>query len=173
MGLSKRRAGFTLIELLVVIAIIGILASVVLSSLNSARASARDAKRISEMRQFQTALELFRNANSGVYPCSTANMAWANNRIALLDGSAKSGSTSSNNRPAGCSDMRPYMSPLPSDPLGYTNTNDYLYRSVPPLNGTAYYIRIRKESTNNFCLIASDGDRSIVASGWSSYPNCY
>ncbi len=61
--------GFTLIELLVVIAIIGILSSVVLASLNSAKLKARDAKRVSEVKQVQTALELYLNS-CGVYPAT-------------------------------------------------------------------------------------------------------
>ncbi len=56
---SQSKAGFTLIELLVVIAIIGILSSVVLASLNSARAKGRDAKRISDLHNIQLALELY------------------------------------------------------------------------------------------------------------------
>lgn len=56
--------GFTLIELLVVIAIIGILSSVVLASLNSARQKGRDARRIADIKQLQLALELYYDANS-------------------------------------------------------------------------------------------------------------
>jgi len=64
---SKTPRGFTLIELLVVIAIIGILASVVMASLNSARVKARDARRISDIKQIQTALELY-YLDHGQYP---------------------------------------------------------------------------------------------------------
>jgi len=64
------RSGFTLIELLVVIAIIGVLASVVLASLNTARIKARNARRIADMNQVRLALELFYDTN-GKYPVST------------------------------------------------------------------------------------------------------
>ena len=64
-----KNKGFTLIELLVVIAIIGILSSVVLASLNSARKRARDTRRLSDMNQIQTALEYYYD-NHGRYPQS-------------------------------------------------------------------------------------------------------
>jgi prepilin-type N-terminal cleavage/methylation domain-containing protein len=65
------KRGFTLIELLVVIAIIGILASIVLASLDSARKKGRDARRIADVKQIQLALELYYDAN-GVYPPTIA-----------------------------------------------------------------------------------------------------
>lgn len=57
--MKNNKAAFTLIELLVVIAIIGILSTLAVVSLQGARAKARDAKRITDIRQMQTALELY------------------------------------------------------------------------------------------------------------------
>jgi len=63
---SKRKGekGFTLIELLVVIAIIGILATIVLVSLNTARQKARDTRRASDLRQIALALEMYYDDNN-------------------------------------------------------------------------------------------------------------
>ena len=65
--MSKK--AFTLIELLVVIAIIGLLSSIVLVSLNGARERARKAKAQAELRQFKSAVEVYRSQN-GSYPCA-------------------------------------------------------------------------------------------------------
>lgn len=64
------RKGFTLIELLVVIAIIGILSSVVLTSLNAARSKARDATRFQDLDQVANALELY-HLDNGRYPINS------------------------------------------------------------------------------------------------------
>lgn len=71
---QKNTAGFTLIELLVVIAIIGVLASVVLASLNTARKKSRDARRIADIKQIQLALELYFDANRA-YPATLSPLA--------------------------------------------------------------------------------------------------
>ena len=63
----KKSNGFTLIELLVVVAIIGILASIVSAALIGSRAKGRDAKRISDVKAIQLALETYFNDN-GYYP---------------------------------------------------------------------------------------------------------
>lgn len=62
--------GFTLIELLVVIAIIGVLASIILASLNTARIKARDTRRIADIKSIRTALELYFDKNA-TYPVGT------------------------------------------------------------------------------------------------------
>ena len=83
MAHTRRRQGFTLIELLVVIAIIGLLSTLAVVSLNSARQRSRDAKRLSDVKQLQTALELF-YAENGSYPLS--NVAAAGTILITDDG---------------------------------------------------------------------------------------
>lgn len=89
------RGGFTLIELLVVIAIIGILASIVLASLSTSRRKGRDARRLTDIKQIQLALELYYESSTPrSYP--PVNL-WAN-----LTGLVTGG----------------YIAKLPVDPVG-------------------------------------------------------
>ena len=67
MKINSTKSGFTLIELLVVVAIIGLLASVILVSLDSARGKGRNAKRKMELHTVELALEQYMN-NNGSYP---------------------------------------------------------------------------------------------------------
>lgn len=71
---NKKKEGFTLIELLVVVAIIGILASVVLASLNTARTKGRIAAIKSNVLEFRTIMELEYNDN---FSYANLNKGWA------------------------------------------------------------------------------------------------
>lgn len=119
---TKKGRGFTLIELLVVIAIIGILASVVLASLNSARKKSRDARRIADLKQVQLALELYFDANSSAYPVAAT---WAG-----LDTS-----------------LEPTFIPtVPNDPLA---AQDYMYCRI---SATSYHLAATLEESTNPAL---------------------
>ena len=79
----KKQTGFTLIELLVVIAIIGILSSVVLASLSTARAKSRDARRISDISQLELSLEMYFDSSNS-YPILSAAAATATTSLSAL-----------------------------------------------------------------------------------------
>ena len=115
---EKLNKGFTLIELLVVIAIIGVLAAVVLVSLNSTRAKARDSRRFADMAQLQKALELYYDDN-GKYPGTSHYHSLATCSITPAN---------PNWTTAGAFDSTftsTYMKTLPDDPSG----NCYTYTS--------------------------------------------
>lgn len=61
------RQGFTLIEILVAATIIAVLSAIGVSSYSSVNRRSRDAKRISDLEQVRSALEMYRTDN-GFYP---------------------------------------------------------------------------------------------------------
>lgn len=115
----KSKKGFTLIELLVVISIISLLSSVVLAALNDARMKARDARRISDLRQIRIALESY-FADNGYYPPASVSAACPTgyNCTGYLRSNAVSGGA---NWDLLANQLAKYIS-LPKDPLNTTNT---------------------------------------------------
>ena len=114
----RTRSGFTLIELLVVIAIIGVLASVVLASLSSARAKSRDAQRLESVHQLQLALAQY-YAEYGAYPSGDGDGCggWdvGNQNHPLLENNA----------------LQKYMPVAPVDPTATGNCNGIRYYRYP------------------------------------------
>jgi len=122
---KSKKSAFTLIELLVVIAIIGILATVSIISLSNARAKSRDAKRAGDIKQVQTALELFFNDNNR-YPTATE---WESGQI--YSTSTTGTSTYMQVIPS---------APTPNDGSCSANQNSISYNPSP--DGSSYSISI-------------------------------
>ena len=126
------KKGFTLIELLIVIAIIGVLATLLMVNFVGVRERARDAQRKSDLRQIQSALELYR-ADQGVYPVSGSGNGnfpiTCGNPLVSTDGAIT------------------YMTKIPCDPFGadYYNTGNYFYQS----GGSTYNIQACLENAGD------------------------
>lgn len=121
--------GFTLIELLVVISIIALLSSIVMSSLNSARGKARDAKRKTDISSLTQAFYLYAHDNGGSFPSVGSTRC-----IGKPTGSTCWGDRNMPGSNELIAALTPYMSALPDDPLPNRGWGDsYLY-----LDGSTY-----------------------------------
>lgn len=150
---KNNQSGFTLIEILIVVAIVGMLATVVFTSLSQARAKARDSKRKEDLVQLQKALEIYYNTNNG-YP-NTNDTWWG-----------ATGSCGGSHGYSGATGYIPGLAPnfvgqLPADPLPSTGTcSGYNYRS--DATGTSYKIISNSVS-------GAGGPESFPASGEAFY----
>lgn len=131
------KKGFTLIELLVVIAIIGLLSTLAVVSLNNARSKSRDAKRVSDIKQVQTALELYYADNNGYPAGSSIQIGSSSAAVCLASGSTPGWQTAAN-----CTGTV-YMGNVPKNPL--PNGATYIY-NVGSSNAT-YTITFSLEGT--------------------------
>ncbi len=123
----KSQKGFTLIELLVVISIISLLSSVVLAALNDARARARDARRIEDLRQINNAIQLYLQDHEEA-PIVAGSI--PSNRSAFTSDDSFGGTWADFEII-----LSPYIKNLPIDPLNgkrapnmHDTSSGYLYR---------------------------------------------
>ena len=141
---KKQKKGFTLIELLVVIAIIGLLATLSVVALNNARERARDSRRVSDIKQIQTALELHFNENNH-YPATDSITSGALvGAFGILDGN-----------------IGDYMNPIPTAPTPADNASGSACNETAGAGGTNHYRYKRVSDTEyelKFCLGNAVGD---------------
>ena len=125
---SFKSKGFTLVELLVVVAIIGILASVVLTSLNSARAKGRNARRVSDIKQLVNAFNLALTATNS-FPASAAGACVSSSCYGAWSGNVADSTVDAF--------FTPYLSKSSDPQDGVRDRGGYVYRN--PFTGTAPY----------------------------------
>lgn len=145
----RNKKGFTLVELLIVVAIISVLATLLMANFIGVRQRARDAQRKADIRQIQSALELYRS-DQGNYPAAVNNAVGACNS-ALTGGSST------------------YMQKIPCDPNSTYNSGDYYYTS----SGTAYQICSCLENTGDNQGVADRTDGNTCGTASNCTTNWY
>ncbi len=144
---KRTESGFTLIELLVVISIIGVLIGIATVSFTGSQKKARDARRKSDLKYYQSALEFYANKKNGYYPMYYTNVQASG--IQLCEGSLD-------------------LSNCPEDPKNNADeTIYYHYQSDGTQNSglataTRYILWSINENTGSYWAICSSG--SVVES---------
>ncbi len=165
---KTNQKGFTLIELLVVIAIIGLLSTLAVVALNNARQKSRDAKRVADAKQIQTALEMYFNECSA-YPSQLAGPLLTTSQA--VSGECRSGG--SNPTTFGKYMAQIPTAPTPADgPCNATTDNPYRYISCDATGAACDTTTIANIASYvmEFCLGGttgqlSEGSNYIVPSG--------
>lgn len=125
----SHKKGFTMIELIVVVAIIAVLISVAVATLTPSRTKSRDAKRMQDMLQIRTAIELY-HIDHGHYPIMSTT--WTSFNAPAYSGNGITNPNASSIAAA----LAPYLSGTIVDPIGPTTSDaGYLYRSNSTTNG--------------------------------------
>ncbi len=76
-------SGFTLMELLIVIALIGILVSIAVASYSTIQRKSRDSRRITDMKDLQTAWEQYYSDHEATYPGTSSSIACSLENMSL------------------------------------------------------------------------------------------
>ncbi len=138
MNSLNRQKGVSLIELLVIIIIIVILASISVIALNGQRAKARDAKRISDIKQVRTALEFY-FSDEGEYPIVEQPIVLGQANATKLCSKVEGGFVAAE---TACNQETTYMTEIPTDPL-----LDKQYTYIGAQDGYDITFITEKEST--------------------------
>lgn len=148
---SRKSSGFTLIELLIVIAILAGLGSIVIMNFPGIQKRGRDTQRKSDIKQYQTAMELYANRNNGAYPNGPNN-----------------GSITSNVCPSILQ-----LTICPEDPM--IGSGHDQYRITSTLTGYILWATLELPPTpTTYFAVCSSGESGETTNNPSGYspPNC-
>ncbi len=147
-----QRNGFTLIEFLIVIALIGVVASFGSVRFVGAQKGGRDTRRMSDIKQYQNALEIYASKNNGTYPPIAASLITELCTGAYIEAAA-----------------------CPTDPNTTLSADDYWYAPDDPVAPGAYVLWASLEKTNDYFVVCSNGqvgtlDRSVSVPPFTPCP---